>query len=242
MSGNVMPTPAYSYGKQIPTLEQVGIGPNQGFKTNLVRTNAYSNVLLWGYGKVGNVNMSPLGNAYVMNTGSKCTDKRTGQQVERQTYINNIPSGSMFGAQTGMMGLVPGILEDVADLNPDAIFDALESDISPVCQEVNVIVRNNQNQSSVQKANLATGDIQNINPCRFGPSVTGGRVDRVNPATGETCSSFNPKYTSENKISNLGQLEGFSSLPLTPSKDPLSQMYILGIGILLLGIVNEFVS
>ena len=146
MSANVMPASVYSYGKQIPTLSQVGIGPNNGFQTNLVRTNAYSNVLLWGYGKVGNVNMSPLGNAYVMNTGSKCTDKKTGKQVDKQTYINNIPSGSMFGAQTGMMGLVPGILEDVADLNPDAIFDALESDISPVCQEVSVIVRNNQNQ------------------------------------------------------------------------------------------------
>lgn len=233
---------SYSYGRYVPTLDQVGIGPNNGFNTNLVRTNGYSNVLLYGYGPVGNATAKPLGNAYILDTGSKCSDKDTGEQVERQAYIDNIPSGSMFGAQTGMMGLIPGILEDVADINPDAVFEALASDISPDCQKVDLIVRNNENQSSVQSANLSTNDIENISPCRFGPSVVNGKLDRLNPGTGQTCSSFNPKYTSENKISNLGELEGFVSHRFVPSKDPLSQMYMLGVGVLLVGIVSRFIS
>ena len=67
-----------------------------------------------------------------MITGAKCKDIKSNQQVSRSLYINTIPveyniiTNSMKSLFGKSQGLVPGILNNISNMNPMAIFGAFK--------------------------------------------------------------------------------------------------------------------
>ena len=67
----------------------------------------------------------PLGNKFFLKTGGKCTDKSTGQDVDRYIYINNVPVGNIPFISSGagvnfseFKGLIPGTISNLNAFNP----------------------------------------------------------------------------------------------------------------------------
>ena len=85
----------------------------------------------------------PLGNAYFYDTSFTCMDGDISKNVSM--YVNNIPTGQipfMPGRSTGLNGLIPGIFEDVMNLNPQDILTAFKSNSDTSCVPVWLPVAN----------------------------------------------------------------------------------------------------
>ena len=178
--------PDYPYYKYVKSPQQMGMSSDGGkIGKNLGGLIAYTEVLATGRGNASATG-KPLGNKFFLKTGAKCKDKKTGETVERSIYMNNVPDGSipfissMTGANfTALEGLIPGVLSDMAHLNPLAIFQAFMMGNTPECQSVELETIDTKNVSSKQTAYVATADLQNMNACWF--------PDGKNPFSGKEC-------------------------------------------------------
>ena len=130
------------------------------------------NVIGSGQSKAQTV--SPLGNKYFMDTGATCKDT-AGQSQARYAFVNNIPDGK-FGGK----GLVPGILEDLTQVNPSAIFMAFKGEST--CQEITMSTRDEKNKVGSESRYVLQSDIDRFNPCWF--------PDKRNPVSKEKCEGF----------------------------------------------------
>ena len=135
--------PDYPYYKYINSPSDMGMSADgDKISQNIAGLFAYTKVLSTGQGKASATG-GPLGNKFFLKTGAKCKDKKSGEKVERALYINNVPDGSIpfISSMTGqnfstLEGLIPGVLSDVAQLNPLAIFQAFMLGNTPECQAV----------------------------------------------------------------------------------------------------------
>ncbi len=178
--------PDYPYYKYINSPSDMGMSADgDKISQNIAGLFAYTKVLSTGQGKASATG-GPLGNKFFLKTGAKCKDKKSGEKVERALYINNVPDGSIpfISSMTGqnfstLEGLIPGVLSDVAQLNPLAIFQAFMLGNTPECQAVTMETIDSKNVKKTEQAFVATADLQNMNPCWF--------PDRKNPITGKGC-------------------------------------------------------
>jgi len=99
-------------------------------------------------------------------------------------------------------GLVSGILQDIGAMDPSALFKAF-SQKEDNCQKITMETRDNENQLAQESRYVNRSDIASYNACWF--------PDRKNPVdTKKSCR------------------EGFTGSQIP--KDPIVQLYILGIG------------
>ena len=135
--------PDYNYLKYIKTPNDKGVTRNTDMISLMKNTMAlpyWLEVLALGWGSTssgnykngkGSFNTSgKLGNRYKIQTGY-CKDGKT----PRWTWINNVKTGnlqvynpitrSITEIPTPFYGLVPGLLQDTADINPVALFKAV---------------------------------------------------------------------------------------------------------------------
>jgi hypothetical protein len=186
--GNNLLGPSYDYNKQIRTPRELGMsdkGSIQVLAKDITGLMAYVDLLVKGTGKASKTG-KPLGNKFFLNTSGTCTDKATGKSVQRNIYINNVPDGSIPFITSGMnvnfnefKGLAPGVMSNVARINPMQIMQSFTLGNSPECQAVTLETINVKNVSSQQTKYLTTVDIQTMPPCWF--------PNRMNPITGEQC-------------------------------------------------------
>lgn len=131
----------YNYPSQIKTPSELGMG-DEGTMGQLTRNVAgvinYINILVTGKSKASKEDKGPLGDAYFINTNSKCLNN--GKPVPRHFYINNIPDGRIpfFSGKTNLKmksfrGLIPGIIEDVSELNPEEMVKSFGKSDLPNC-------------------------------------------------------------------------------------------------------------
>ena len=164
--------PSYAYDEFIKTPPQLGVssrGTLTALGNDIKAINEYVNVLSSGYSKAQTV--SPLGNKYFKDMGSECKDS-TGQSQARFAFINNIPDGKFFGK-----GLVPGILEDISNINPSSMFTAFKGDST--CQKITLSTRDNKNMTGTESRYVLQSDILSYNPCWF--------PNKRNPVSNEKC-------------------------------------------------------
>ena len=204
-------TPPYPYAQNINTPSQIGMSTNgttQQIGDNLNGLNQYVNVLVSGYSKASSTG-GPLGNKFFMQTGGQCSDINTGQQVNRFTYIDNIPPPG------GDQGLIQGAINDLSILNPYSLLQSFLAPNPGPCQEVTLATVDNNNTTGWQAEFVTNLDIQNINPCDF--------QSGTNPVTGGTCSQgFTNNTNSKNKNKNN------KKCPPLP-KDAIAQVYFTGL-------------
>lgn len=212
--------PDYSYIKAMNTPGDLGAGIMAGdVNANLNAINDYVNVLISGKGPARRGNSDqPIGDRYFLNTGAKCkavnivddcaksadgcptVGEGDAALVPRFTLINNIPSGknSIFPdklSSTGTAfdsfeGILPGIVDDIVEFNPAAMFSAFLLPPYPQCADVAIDVNTGDgvkggvdyNFESVSR-HVILSEIAKLDPCIF--SSNGGK--RVNPVTKEVC-------------------------------------------------------
>ena len=172
----------YPYSKYILQPGALGASTNPKALGNDVRALiSYVQVLVSGRSNAQTV--SPLGNRYFMDTGGKCKDA-TGAQQTRYVYINNIPDGNipfisdaMGQNMTSFEGLVPGVLGNIAYINPAKLFSAFDTETP--CQKIKMPIRDINNAETVEEQYVCEADIKDYNPCWFS--------SRNNPVTGQPC-------------------------------------------------------
>ena len=171
----------FDYAGNIKSPPQLGMSPGgDRIQQNVDGLQSYVNLLFEGGGDASKQG-GPMGKQFFLKTGAKCRDKKTGEQVTRSIYINNIPVENtkltagfnlMFG---GAQGLIPGILNNAQNINPMGIFGAFMAGTNPDCMPVTLPARDSRGRVSTETQYMTVSDVKNLSPCLF--------KDRRNPIT-----------------------------------------------------------
>jgi hypothetical protein len=180
--------PSYPYYKNIKTPQELGMsskGSLSALGNDIDGLIQYVEVLVSGKSKAS-MTGGPLGNKFFLQTGAKCVDNKTNNQVDRYIYVNNVPVGNIPFISSGMgvnfsefKGLIPGAMGNLDTLNPFTIMQAFLSGSTPPCQEITMQTIDVNNNKSAEKHFVTLVDIQNMDPCLF--------PDKKNPVTGNSC-------------------------------------------------------
>lgn len=175
-----MTSPSYSYTDHIKSPEQIDMGIGSGsldaIIANLNGMVDYLQVLLpgGGYAIQGcgeHEEDCTLGNKYFIKTAQQC--ESSGGSVTRSLYIDNVAENSPLGS-----GIIPGMLHNVAELNPFAILGAFLSGPAPACRSVTLQTGNFPNWTE-STAFVTDADLSSISACNFS--------DKTNPITNVSC-------------------------------------------------------
>jgi len=229
----------YAYYNYIKTPAQLGMSTKGNLTTvgkDIVGLTEYVKVMVTGNSKASATG-KPLGNKYFLQSGGKCTDVATNQEVDRYIYINNVPSGNIPFISSGLgvdftdfRGLIPGALEQLNNFNPVTIFKALTAGANPPCQELTMQVIDQNNNVSTETNYVTLADIAAMDSCTFPGKKP------INPITKQKC-----KETFENMDTNIDTTTATVSsnsfikdyVPvLNSSMDIDSQMYFVSVGVL----------
>jgi hypothetical protein len=157
----------YPYHKYIKSPEQLGMSD----KGTLVQMGkdingliSYTELLVSGKSDASKTG-EPLGNKFFKNTSGKCIDA-SGNEQDRYIYINNVPDGSIPFISSGMgvkfdsfRGLIPGVIGNIAALNPGALLNAFVAGTTPKCQQITMQTIDNNNLKGTETHYVATVDI-----------------------------------------------------------------------------------
>jgi len=141
--------PDYNYGDYIKTTDEMGMSGAGNFDAladDIAGLISYSDLLIEGSGnaRIG----GPLGNRFFTKTGTKCKPSvKKGKKwvpakekgnVDRYLYIDNTTKGkNPFGrGSTPFKGLVPGMLENLASLNPMGLMAGFVEGSTPPCVKI----------------------------------------------------------------------------------------------------------
>lgn len=174
----------YPYHQYIKSPDSMGAsskGNLTALGNDIGALTSYVGVLVSG--KSNGQAVSPLGNKYFMSTGGTCTAP-DGTSQPRYVYINNVPDGeipiisSAMGVNmTEFEGLVPGVLEDLAYINPLKLFTAFSEGTD--CQEIEMEERDISNNITFESRYVLNDDIKDYNSCWF--------IEKKNPVTNVPC-------------------------------------------------------
>ena len=168
--------PTYPYYKNIKSPSQIGMsdkGTIQQMSNNVYGLINYVELLVSGNSKASATG-GPLGNKFFLQTGAKCVDTVSKNQVDRYIYVNNVPNGDIPFISSGMgvnfsdfEGLIPGAMGNLNALNPFAILQSFMSGATPPCQEITMQTINVNNTKSSETHFVTVTDIKNTDPCSF---------------------------------------------------------------------------
>jgi len=174
----------YPYSQYIKTPSQLGSSSKGDMTTlgnNIGALQSYVGVLVTGHTKA-NIG-GPLGNKYFMDTSGTCKDQN-GIEQKRYVYINNIPDGNVPFISSAMgqtmsqfEGLVPGILGNIASIDPTKLFSAFTEKTD--CQQITMETRDISNNIMSESEYVSNEDIKDYNACWF--------PNKRNPVTNATC-------------------------------------------------------
>jgi len=135
MSNDKIYSGNYNYANHIPTTKKLKVSGKGDIFTSINDFNAirvYMDTLIYGKNIIsskGDYKQHPLGQNYFIKSGT-CGDESTDEckGKDRYLYIENIPTGKIpcmgkYAPKTNFKGLIPGMLEDVAKVNPMATFN-----------------------------------------------------------------------------------------------------------------------
>jgi hypothetical protein len=205
--------PPYDYSAKINDPAAIGMRSSNtmgALADNIGGLLSYVQLLVAGGGRASKV-PGPLGNKFFVETTMQCRDVDSGQNKQRSIYINNVPDGSLpFASGTGFKdfrGILPGMINNITQINPFQILNAFVAEGVPECQEIELDTIESDSPTAEpvpKKAFVTTADIMAMSPCWFS--------DGKQPLTGETCKS------------------GFTTLRLP--QDPLVKVYVATLGVL----------
>ena len=223
--------PTYPYYKNIKSPSQIGMsskGTIQQMSNNVNGLINYVELLVSGKSKASATG-GPLGNKFFLQTGAKCVDTVSKNQVDRYIYVNNVPNGDIPFISSGMgvnfsdfEGLIPGAMGNLNALNPFAILQSFMSGATPPCQEITMQTINVNNTKSSETHFVTVTDIKNIDACSF--------PNNTNPITKAKC-----KESFQSGVSANAE-------PVEMPDDITSQLYFAGLAFVSLYIFHRFME
>jgi len=160
----------YRYEKHIKSPQEMSMSSEGSFSAignNVGGLISYVELLVAGGGNATKDANGPLGDRFFLKTGGQCTDIQSNKKVDRYIYIDNVPDGTLPFISAGLgdqkfdslRGLVPGILTNVAHIEPTKIFGAFMMGAEPLCMEVKRNVIDEKGNSSEASHHLIRPDI-----------------------------------------------------------------------------------
>ena len=223
--------PTYPYYKNIKSPSQIGMssrGTIQQMSNNVNGLINYVELLVSGNSKASATG-GPLGNKFFLQTGAKCVDTVSKNQVDRYIYVNNVPNGDIPFISSGMgvnfsdfEGLIPGAMGNLNALNPFAILQSFMSGATPPCQEITMQTINVNNTKSSETQFVTVTDIKNIDACSF--------PNNTNPITKAKCTEAFQSGVSAN------------AEPVEMPDDITAQLYFAGLAFVSLYIFHRFME
>lgn len=176
--------PDYDYTRRVKGPYQMGMSPRGTWAQlgkNINGLLGYMTLMVSGscdgpldVGKCASTIGRPLGNKFFVDTPLKCTDKDSRKKVKRSLYINNVPDGSIpFITEISnvrfseMKGLLPGIMSNVAQINPLQILLSFVSGPTSTCQKITMETIDAEDRRGVETAYVLNKDIELMNPDWF---------------------------------------------------------------------------
>jgi len=222
--------PTYPYYKNVKMPDDIGMSSKGSLSATAKDVDgliAYVELLVSGKSKASATG-KPLGNKFFLRTGGKCTDKTSGQEVDRYIYINNVPQGNIPFISSGVgvnfsefKGLIPGTISNLNAFNPMLMLQSFLSGAKPDCQEITMETIDIYNNRSTESHFVTLVDIRNMDPCIF--------KDKKNPLTGVGC---------KETFSNIEECYTCFKIP----DDPLAKIYIASLGVLGIYILYRIMS
>ncbi len=128
-----MAGPNYNYSKHIANTTELNVSPTGNLFQlfhNISGFKYYIDTILWGSNKLSSKKtVTPLGQNYFIKSGT-CGKKSSNgcSGKPRYIYVRNVPTGKIpclgkYSPQTDFKGLIPGMIEDTADINPMNLFN-----------------------------------------------------------------------------------------------------------------------
>ncbi len=223
--------PDYKYYKFIATPSQLGVSGkgNVGALTNDIASIIdYVQILISGKGPA-NRKGQPLGDRFFLKTGGQCKDYKTGKLVTRQMYIDNVPSGEIpiVSNLTGInfpefRGLVPGVVDNIMDMNPLKMFSAFMEGSEPLCAEVSLPTIGEDGNTRKGSGFVPISELQSL--------ATAGRIPK-NTITKQMEDALNKSVTTETFENMITQ--NYNDLKHDKKRNShISNIYYLGVSIL----------
>lgn len=226
---------SYEYYNQIKSPAQLGMSGNGSMGTlskNVESLVDYVKLLVEGGGPASKSG-KPLGDKFFEDTGASCVDSKTGKTVDRFMYVDNQPENnpSFIGAGMGaafsdFRGLIPGILDDIGDVNPVRIINAFTEGSTPKCTSVSLKVIDKNGTMTYKTNHVPDEELKNVSACNF--------KDGKNPITNSSCERF----TNMKEMSSFGQGTMFEAdmeeIELIENRGMREDILIGGTSILLL--------
>ena len=229
--------PDYDYSAQIRDPNELGMSSDGTFRAlenDIGGLMAYVKVLVTGQGK-GSRTERPLGSKFFLPTPMTCKDKATCNSVKRSIYINNVPDGSIPLMSSGAMGgngvsfdtfqgLVPGLMSNLAQINPLQILNAFTAGASPTCQAVTMQTIDANNISSSETGYITNGDLKLMNNSWFTISP---KPDTTDVSCNDS-ENFETIHASSSLINESGTLINNGKMP----NDFFVKIYYTSLGLI----------
>jgi len=195
--------PEYNYTLYVKSPEQLGMSSEGSLDVlgkDITGLIAYTDLLISGVSKASATGQ-PFGPKYFVRTPLTCKNEN-GDSTSRYIYFNFIPDGTIpLGLVTiksnELRGLVPGIMSNVAQLDPANVLESLAGNYSAegdICTEIEMEVIDKNNKSTFEKEYVSNADIKNMSSSWF--------RDNKKPALNKSSESF-IGYNANNADSSL---------------------------------------
>jgi hypothetical protein len=218
----------YPYYKYINPPSDVGMsdkGSLSQMGKNITGLISYVDLLVSGKSKASKTGQ-PLGNKFFLNTGGKCMDKSTNEEVDRYVYINNVPMGNIPLISSGVgvnfsefKGLIPGTISNLNAFDPSALMRSFLEGSKPDCQEITMETIDIYNNKSTESHFVTTIDVNNMDPCAFS--------DKKNPNNGAKCIETFSNIKNQLNVDNYECVDHHFKIP----NDPIIQAYFASLGL-----------
>lgn len=216
--------PDYKYYKFIRNPHQLGMSGDGSIKAlskDIAGIVDYVNLLVSGEGPASTTGR-PLGDKFFLKTGGQCKDVKTGKLVTRSMYINNVPTGEVnfipamptVNIGSTFKGIIPGILNDIGDINPLAMFSAFMEGNEPPCAEVSLQTIDENNHSTKQSGFVPINELQQLQSSGSIPNntVTSQMLKEMNDTSSTKESFMNMCLGKLKKSTTVKQEDGYQTL------------------------------
>jgi len=133
---------------------------------------------------------------------------------------------------TDFEGLLPGVMSNLAQINPLQILQAFTNGASPNCQAITMETVDASNNSSTATAYVTNSDIINMNDSWFAAPGQSSKPDTSNEGATGSSESFTSMRDSNSNNSNNSNLKGspidYSAMP----NDFFVKLYLSSLGLL----------
>jgi hypothetical protein len=225
-NGSTMETdyPYYKYIKAPTAIGMSDKGSLSQMGKNITGLISYVDLLVSGKSKASTTGR-PLGNKFFLETGGKCIDKSTNEEVDRYVYINNVPMGNIPLISSGagvnfseFKGLIPGTISNLNAFDPSALMRSFLEGSKPDCQEITMETIDIYNNKSTESHFVTTIDVNNMDPCAFS--------NKTNPNNGAKCKETFSNIKNQLNVDNYECVDSHFKIP----NDPIIQAYFASLG------------